>query len=321
MGENQYIYAVARIRSKEISLFSKQVIDQLMACKTYQDAIKLLADKGWESEGKSPEEFLAAEREKTWKLMRELVDDMSVFNVFLYANDFHNLKAAIKQVCVVDDVPNVFMSSATVDPELILKAVKEKNFTLLPENMREAAAEAYEVQLKERNSQMCDVIIDRAALEAVHAAGKATKNEVFSGYAELKCVAADINIAIRGSKAGKTADFFKKALVPCDTLDVKRLRDAALSGIDAIYEYLQNTVYADAVPAIKVSPSSFEKWCDDRMMALIKPQKYNPFTISPLAAYILARENEIKSVRIILSGKLNDLPDEIIRERLREMYV
>ena len=47
----------------------------------------------------------------------------------------------------------------------------------------------------------------------------------------------------------------------------------------------------------------------------------NPFGIAPLAAYILARENEIKMVRIILSGKLNGFPDEFIRERLRDMYV
>ena len=41
----------------------------------------------------------------------------------------------------------------------------------------------------------------------------------------------------------------------------------------------------------------------------------------PLAAYILARENEIKSVRIILSGKINNLSDDSLRERVREMYV
>ena len=38
-------------------------------------------------------------------------------------------------------------------------------------------------------------------------------------------------------------------------------------------------------------------------------------------AYVLARENEIKTVRIILSGKASKLPDEKIRERIREMYV
>ena len=32
------------------------------------------------------------------------------------------------------------------------------------------------------------------------------------------------------------------------------------------------------------------------------------------------RENEIKTVRIIISGKLNDLPEKAVSERIREMY-
>ncbi len=321
MTENQYIYAVARIRSKEMTLFGKQVIDQLMSCKTYQDCIRYLADKGWDCEGKPADEFLANEREKTWALMRELVEDMSVFNIFLVPNDFHNLKASIKQVCNTETVPNIFIKNATVNPNEIFTAVKEKNFELLPEYMRECAEEAYEIQLKDRNSQLCDVVVDKAALSTVYSMAKASKNELFMSYAEMKTVAADINIAIRACKTGKDMDFLKRALVPCDTLDIKLLTTAALSGLDAIYAYLETTVYNDAIKAIKESPSSFEKWCDDRMMVAIRPQKTNPFTISPLAAYILARENEIKSVRIILSGKLNDLSEETIRERLREMYV
>ncbi len=321
MTENQYIYAVARIRSKEMTLFGKQVLDQLMSCKTLKDAIHLLSDRGWDCEDKSPEEFLAAEREKTWALINELVEDMSVFNVLLYGNDYHNLKAAIKQVCVSDNVPNVFIKNTTVKPELIMRAITEKDFSLLPEGMRKCAEEAYEIQLKTRDSQLCDVVIDRAALEAIYKAGTESGNELFSGYAELKVVAANINIAIRSAKTGKSYDFLKRALAPCATLNTTLLMEAALQGTEAIYSYLDTTVYSDAISAIKEAPSAFDKWCDDRLMALIRPQKYNPFTVSPLAAYILARENEIKSVRIILSGKQNSLPEDSIRERVREMYV
>ena len=57
------------------------------------------------------------------------------------------------------------------------------------------------------------------------------------------------------------------------------------------------------------------------MIEMIKPQKFNAFTISPVAAYLLAKEGEIKSVRLILSGKLNHLQEEKIMERLRESYV
>ena len=58
-----------------------------------------------------------------------------------------------------------------------------------------------------------------------------------------------------------------------------------------------------------------------RLMEKIRPQKYVTTSISPMAAWLLARENEIKTVRVILSGKKNQLADEAIRERLREMYV
>ena len=57
------------------------------------------------------------------------------------------------------------------------------------------------------------------------------------------------------------------------------------------------------------------------MMETIRPQKYNAFSVGPLVAYQLARENEIKTVRIILTGNQNEFPDEAIRERVREMYV
>ena len=56
-------------------------------------------------------------------------------------------------------------------------------------------------------------------------------------------------------------------------------------------------------------------------MKLMKTQKTNPFTIGPLVAYLLARETEIKAVRLILSGKRNRLDDRIVKERLRDLYV
>ena len=106
-----------------------------------------------------------------------------------------------------------------------------------------------------------------------------------------------------------------------DEAVLQALRMAALSGVPAICEYLGETSYRDGAEALKESASAFERWCDNLIIEHIKPQKVNPFTVGPLAAYILARKNEIKCVRMVLSGKQSGLPDEIIRERLREMYV
>lgn len=321
MAEQQYTYAVARIRSKELTLLNRQALDQLMACKTYEDCLRMLSEKGWGEPSASPEELLTAERNKMWVLMRELVDDISVFGVFLYERDFHNLKASVKQVCTGTQVPGIFMAKGLIEPQLILEAVRGKDYERLPEEMRQCAAEAYELQLKTQDSQMSDVVIDRAALEAILAAGKRSGNELFAGYALLKIASADIRTAVRGCRTGKSREFLYRALVPCETLNIDALKQAALEGERAIYAYLGNTVYADAVPALQVSLAEFERWCANRVMEHIRPQKYNPFTIAPLAAYILARENEIKAVRTVLLGKRNNLPEELVRERLTELYV
>ena len=321
---NEYIYAVARVRGKEQTLLSGSFMETLMAAKDYGECLRLLADKGWNTEGVSdPEELFTAERKRTWDFVGELVDDLHVFDVFLYANDYHNLKAAIKETISPQAYEVAYMakSQCTVDPLLIRNAVKERNFDALPDAMKEVAKEAMDVLLHTGDGQACDIIVDKAALSRIYEAGKASRNEILSLYGELTVASANIKTAIRAAKTRKDQAFLEKALAPCDTLDVKELARAATEGEESVYAYLEKTKYSDAVSEIKESPSAFEKWCDDQIIESMRPQIHNPFTLSPIAAFILARENEIKSVRIVISGKINGLSDDSVRERVREMYV
>jgi V/A-type H+-transporting ATPase subunit C len=322
MTDKQYIYAVARIRTKEIGLLNKQFMEQLLSCKTYEDALTALAEKNFGSSDNSGiDDIIKSERKKTWDLMRELVKDMSAFNTFLYENDFHNLKAAIKQVYKGEEFNNIYIENCTVNPELILKALKEQDFKSLPEYMQDCAKKAYEMQMHTGDSQLTDVIIDKSALEKIYESAEESKNELYMKYAELRLAFANINIAIRCSKIGKNADYMKRAMAECKSININNLIDAANEGEEATCEYLRTTVYEGIVSNIKKSSSAVEKYCDDQIIELIKPQRYNSFTIAPIAAYILARENEIKNVRIIMSGKKNNLKERSIRERLRELYV
>ena len=46
MANTDYIYAAARIRSKELQCFSGAMLEQLMACKSYESVLRLLGEKG-----------------------------------------------------------------------------------------------------------------------------------------------------------------------------------------------------------------------------------------------------------------------------------
>ena len=323
MSKTQYTYAVARIRALEVSLFSASVIEQLIACKDDEACLRFLQERGWGGTDvpMDADAILTREREKIWETIGEMHVDMDVFDVLSYASWFHNLKAAVKEVCTGKSGANIYYEGTPISGEEMVRIVKEKDYKALPENMHAAAEEAVDILLHSGDGQLCDVVIDRATMEAVKEAGRSSRDEIIRDYAESTVAVANIKIAVRASKTAKSLEFMKRAMAPCDTLNVDGLAHAALAGMDSIIEYLNGNGYAEAAEALKDSPSAFERWCDNRIIQTIKPQKSNPFSVGPLVAYVIARENEIKTVRIILTCKQNGLSDDSIRERVREMYV
>jgi V/A-type H+-transporting ATPase subunit C len=317
-----YTYQVARIRARELGLLSRQDMDQLMAAPSFQECMRLLSDKGWGTGSeKSADELLARENEKLWALIGELTDDLSPFRVLLLPADYNNLKAAIKASSVSEEPPHLFQMGGTLPPELIQNAIRQKDYSSLPAKMAETAEKAYHCFLQTQDGQLCDMMVDRACLEDIQETGRSSGDPLIREYADLSVAVADIKIAVRCQKTGKSRAFISDALAPCESLNLASLAEAASKNLDEVFTYLSTTAYSGCVEKLKESPSSFEKWCDDRIMSLMKDQKSNPFTIGPIVAYVVARKHEMGSVRILLSGKLNQLDDEIIRERLRETYV
>ncbi|MCP1110987.1 V/A-type H+-transporting ATPase subunit C [Lachnospiraceae bacterium PM6-15] len=318
-----YTYAVARVRAMEDSLFSDGIIEQLINCKDERQALTFLEEKGWGSGDGNPdaEVMLQKEEEKTWSFIDELGIDKKIFDVYTLPKCFHNLKAAIKAVGLNKEDAQFFYEDEHYGQTEMLQIIREKSYEDLPEMMREVASEGYEAFMQTGDGQLLDVIIDRATLEAILEAGKKTKEPLIESYAETTVAVANIKIAVRSEATKKNLGFVERALAPCKTLDVTALAKATQINRDAIIDYLSGTIYKEGGEALAESASVFERWCDNQMIATIAGEKYNPFTIGPVFAYVIARQNEIKTVRIILSGIRNDLPEKEIRERVRRMYV
>lgn len=324
MSKTKYTYAVARIRALEVSLLTNAVIEQLLACKSAEQALQLLVEKGWgdlTAGTLDADEVLNKEEEKMWQTIREVAPDMHVFDVLSLPKLYHNLKAAIKEVCTEVENKNIFYDDCEIPGEEMFALVQNKEFDKLPGNMSATAREAFDTLLHTRDGQLCDLIIDHATLEAMLEAGKKSGEKIIEEYAQTAVAIADIKIAVRSQKTGKNAEFMKKAMVNCSEINVDQLTKAALAGAEEIAQYLEGTSYREGADALRISPSAFERWCDNKMTDSMRSQKYESFSVGPLLAYLLARQNEIKTVRIILTGKQNEFPDEAIRERIREMYV
>lgn len=319
----QYTYAVSRIHAKESGLLNFGDLDQLLLCPDFNSAIKLLADKGY-GNGDEYMDFESMERGETnklWSLIEELVHDMSPFEALLRQIDFHNLKASIKALYTSETPEDYFLEGGSVAPEVILEAVKLKNFSELPKPLRDAAETAIENFIKTGDGQECDIYIDKACLETIFDDGKSSGVPVIMKYADMLVALSDIKIAVRAARSGKSKAFLERSLARCEAINVDALAAAGAKGVEEIYNYLEFTDFKEAVDKLKESMSAFEKWFDNKIMELIKSQKSNPFTIAPIFAYVLAKQNEIKSVQVVMTAKKNNLNVELVRERIRDLYV
>ena len=116
---------------------------------------------------------------------------------------------------------------------------------------------------------------------------------------------------------GKGTDFLLRALVDAGKIKpAEFVRDMAGS----LKDLLRATPYEELAEN-EENITELEKQADNFLIRYIKKAKYITFGIEPLIAYLIAKENEVKLARIVLTGKKSHLPPEVIKERLRDSYV
>jgi len=321
MRDNQYAYAVARIRVKEKNLLTDADVARMAGMRDADEVLAFLKERGW---GSGAEEdaggLFSFEEKRALDTVRELGIGEETIEVLSYPQMYHNLKTAIKAVITGNERPEAFYGGIAPGLEEVRGAMTAGSYGELPEHMQEAAREAAAVMMRTRDGQLCDTICDRACLEALEAAAGKTGNAAFSKYLKRLVASADINIAVRGSRTGKSAEFLKRALAPSGLVDTAALKDAASRGSEELFAWLSKAGFTDAAEAAEKSPSAFECWRDGYVLDAVASEKTNPFSEGPVTAYYIARLNEIRMARIVVTAKANGFTEGQIASRVRKMY-
>lgn len=321
MSKSEYIFAVASIRAREKGLLTDADVQTMAGMSDSKAVVSYLKEHGWgqNTESATAEELLSSEETAADQILQDLKVDPFVVEVLSYKDQFQNLKAAVKEVCTGIDDPAAFYENSFLPAADLLKAVRDNEYDRLPVYMRKAAREAKETLLSTRDGQKCDVLIDRACLDALEKAA-GSKDEFLAEYAESQVAVTNIRIAVRACRTKRSLSLIREALAPCRSFDVEELARAASESLEAVYDYLDRKGFSEAVDALKDSFSAFERWCDNQVMEKILPEKQKIDSSGPIVAFYLARKNEIQMARIIITAKDNGFPESAISERLRKMY-
>lgn len=303
-------------------MLSANELESLIAAQNTEEAIKILTDKGYGlniSGNETIDEILKGELEKAWTEAKNVCPEGAPLDILLYQNDFHNLKTILKaSICGVS-WEHLVLKPCIQDPEKISEAVKSVNFDDLDEFIRDTAKTAYNLICETNDGQLVEVYLDKKVWRKMLEKSISVKNEFLSGWINLNILIANMKIAVRSY--GKSKEFIKNAMIESDELNTDKLIEAALLGKEEVIETISSLGFPEAAELLEKSFSDFEKWCDNKKMEYIKKAKLKSFGFEPILAFLIGKEFELQAVRIILSGKQNNVPTEIIRERLGDLYV
>jgi V/A-type H+-transporting ATPase subunit C len=314
-----YIYSVARVRAKEASLLKKSDLERLIAAEDFDEALKFLSDKGYDASG-GIDETIAENARETNEFLAEIADD-KIMDIIRLPIDYHNVKAAVKAVFSDVSADGLMLSGGSVGADTIYESVKKREYGALGEELSDAAIGAMSLLRKTQDGQLCDIQLDNALLCSMEKKANETEDEQIIKYAKTRADLANLKAALRCARLKKGRAFVENALYDGGTLNISRLSEAAQSGENAVCEFVRGSAYSDLEESMKKSVSEFEKECDNVLTAIFAESKYESFSASPILAYAHAKKTEQNALRLILSAKKNQIPNEIIRERVRELYV
>ncbi len=319
-----YPFAVASVRSMENSLMTKQKLMQMAEARTAEEALRILSDSAY---GKTQikgiyefEKMIGNHLEATYQAVAGLIPQETLIDIFLYKNDYHNIKVLLKEEVSKVSGKKFLIQGGTIPIETLRRNLRERNYVELPNISGEAVDEAVSMYAKTRNGRYIDTILDKACFATMEKAAAKLGNSYVSKYIQMLADITNLKTLLRIKKLDREFQVLEESFVPGGSISFELLSRAYRS--DSLAAVLKETPYGQLCEQyMEQGFILFEKACDDYLMEYIKDAKYKTLTPEPVMAFILAKETEAKSIRIIMTCKMHNIDTATIKERVREAYV
>ena len=275
----------------------------------FADACHIAAAAGYEDMSgmtvQGVNEALAAHRAAEYEDLSSMIPDKSVMEFYRLRYDYHNAKVLVKSGG--DAKKNASMFSAAcrygVDELLEAYAADDVYFGALPETFARAIREAKQALARTNNP-----------LRAAEALGK----PFFLEFARNRIDRANLCSTLRTAGLSKRAELLQQALLEGGHVDPADIL-AAMDSREELIRLFSATIFREAAAAPDMT--AFEKAAENAQRDFLMNGNYVNFGPEVVIEYLAALENEILSLRVILTGKLMRIDADTLRERLRESYV
>lgn len=333
MDRMDFTQAVARLRVLETRLLNKAKIERMIDSASAEEALKVLQESEYSafmSNVKHAEDYeilLKEELKRVYALMYEVSPHKQIIDIMSLKYDYHNLKVLLKGKALNKELYYLLMPVGTESIEKLKIYMTTGEFKKLTPIMREALMKAEKAYHEENDPQKIDIILDLYMYKDMLSRAIATKYDFIVNYVKQNIDFINIKTFIRLKKQEKNVKFLKEVLIEggniAQEVFIKSFDDSLENFISKLSPYNYSDMLRKSLEDFDKDGklNILEKLSEDYVMEKAKKAKYITFGPEPLFAYMIAKETEIKIIRIIMVGKVNKISPERIRERLRDIYV
>lgn len=333
MNPMQFTQVIPRLRVLETRLLDKAKLDRMIDGNSAQEALKVLQESEYAnvmSGVKRAEDYemvLSSELKRVFELMYDASPSKALIDIMSIKYDYHNIKVLLKGMKLERDFSDMLIPVGKIELSTLKHCVLNNNLGDLDESMRNGIMRANEDFESTKDPQRIDIILDNAMFEELRSIAKSLNDNFVDKYVRVLIDSTNLKTLLRVKKQNKGREFLLDVIIDGGAIDKDTLVALLNDSPENISNKLAFTEYAEILKfgmeefSKNGSASELEKLVDNYIMKMMKEAKFIPFGVEPLLAYIYAKETEIKVVRIIMVGKLNNIAGEVIRERLRDIYV
>jgi len=320
----RYVFQTAQVRVLEMQMLTKTALLDMANAESFEAAADLLSatEYALPRAGKrfaEMDDILRARRQAVRQLFADLILDRSIGQLFRTRDDFANLRLAVRRTLTKKPLGTDYSPDGNFPPEQFAEVFEQENYNLFPDYMADAAEQAVLAYYKDKDVRQIDYAIDRVQAEYNLKRARHLESIFLLGLFRIQIDLTNIRTLVR---LKFTESEQRNVFIDGGFIELERFERGLDLGYEALGPLFFVTPYYEVVQAgagYLAQNKSFlaaEQRCDVHLIGFLKSTVEVIAGPQPIIAYFLMKENEIRTVRLILTAKKNFLDTQLILDRI-----
>jgi V/A-type H+-transporting ATPase subunit C len=319
-----YMFQTAQVRTLEMQLLTRAVLMDMANAPDFASAVASLAAGEYalpqgSARFEDVRDVLLERRAVVRGLFEDWMLDRAMVALFKSRDDFANLRLALRRALTDRPFGADYSTEGNVPPELIEHVLEEENYDLFPRYMRQATEQAVLAYYQNKDIRQIDYAIDQAETEHKLAEARRIESIFLLSLFRIQIDLTNIRTMLRLRHVEAQ---HRHGLLDGGFVELDRFRQGLELGGESLGQLFFATPYhriVDAGVGYLTSNESFlkiEQLCEEYLIGFLRSTGQVTAGPQVIVAYLLMKEHEIRTVRLILTAKKNLLDTKLILDRV-----